>query len=152
MEERSPRAAGDASATDGPHERGRMPPPGRPTSRSIFGAGVYVRGPLAMHALRSEVGDAAFLALMRSWIQEHRNGNASVADFLAHVERGSTQQARSVVEHWIFDDEMPHVAAWDEQLLKDKAERDAKRKEREVERRKPDEARGAQAGNGKKDG
>jgi aminopeptidase N len=116
MEERPQGSGADATAADGPHERGRTAPPGRPTSGSLFGPGVYLRGPLALHALRREVGDAAFLALMRSWVREHRNGNASIADFLRHVERGSSQPARSVVEHWIFDDEMPHVADWDEQI------------------------------------
>src|SRR6185503_8392057 len=44
------------------------PPPGRPTIDSMFGASVYVRGPLALHALRTEVGNEVFLALMRSWV------------------------------------------------------------------------------------
>jgi aminopeptidase N len=112
------------------------PPPGKPTVRTLFGSAVYVRGPLALHALRLEVGDAAFLELMRSWVRSHANGNASIADFLAHVERSTTPAARALVEHWIFDEEMPHIASFDEVLAKDAAERAAKRKEREEERAK----------------
>lgn len=114
----------------------------------MFGSAIYVRGPLALDALRREVGESAFLALMRSWVQVHKNGNVSVTDFLTHVEQNATPKARSIVERWILDDEMPHVAAWDEQLAKEKAERDAKRKEREEQKSK--KAESGESGDGLK--
>jgi aminopeptidase N len=121
------------------------PPPGNPSVKSLFGSNVYIRGALALHALRTEVGDEAFLKLMRGWAAGRKNGNASVADFANHVEKNTSKAARAVLEHWINDAEMPHVAAWDEALAKDKAERDAKKKARE-DKRKKDE------GGEKKDG
>jgi aminopeptidase N len=146
---RSSLAGGDTSASDA---RGSFPPPpGRPTARSMFGSAIYVRGPLALDALRSEVGDSSFLALMRSWIRIHKNGNVSVADFLTHVEQAASPKARSIVERWILDDEMPHVAAWDEQLAKEKAERDAKRREREEQNSKKQESGESRDGLKKKD-
>lgn len=125
--EGAPTPASGAASTDD-HAEPAQPTPGKPTVRSLFGTTVYVRGPLVLHALRTEIGDATFLALMRSWVEKHKNGNASVEDFLAHVEHTASKEARTLVEHWVYDGEMPHVASWDEALAKDKAERDARRK------------------------
>jgi aminopeptidase N len=124
---------GDEDDEDSP---GREPPPGRPNVDSLFGLSVYVRGPLALHALRTEVGDEPFLALMRSWVAEHRNGNARVADFLAHVERGTGSAARAVLERWIFDDAVPRVAAWEELIEKKREDRAARRRARAAENEK----------------
>jgi aminopeptidase N len=44
---------------------------------------VYDRGPLAMHALRKEMGDDAFFALLRQWPAENAGRNASFDDFEA---------------------------------------------------------------------
>jgi len=133
----APPARGESPEKDAKRTRSN-PPPGRPTIHSMFGASVYVRGPLALQALRDSVGDEKFLALMRSWVAQHKNGNASVKDFLDHVEHATSADARSVVEHWIFDEKMPHVAAWDDALAKEKAERDAKREARDRERAQKD--------------
>ena len=140
MGSRTPREGDDAAKK----EKGE-PPPGSPSVKSLFGPNVYIRGALALHALRTEVGDESFLKLMRSWAAGRKNGNASVADFANHVEKSTSKAARALLEHWINDAEMPHIAAWDEALAKDKAERDAKKKARE-EKRKSDE------GGEKKDG
>jgi aminopeptidase N len=151
MTERPPAQGEDSSE---PHESDSAsePPPGKPTIKSMFGAGVYVRGPLALHALRTEVGDDEFLRLMRSWVADHRNGNASIADFLAHVERTATPAARALLERWIFDPKMPHVAVFDDELAKEKAERDAKRKAREEERQKQHETEKKDGGTQKSGG
>jgi aminopeptidase N len=49
---------------------------------------VYQRGALAVHALRVEVGDDAFFAILRGWTARYRNGNATVEDFAALAEGG----------------------------------------------------------------
>jgi aminopeptidase N len=67
---------------------------------------------------------------MRAWVQEHLYGNATVQDFLAHVERSTTAQARAVLESWLFEDEVPSVKAWDEQIAKRRADRQAEREAR----------------------
>jgi aminopeptidase N len=135
MNSRGSRAPGDEAASTEPR-RPRSDPPAKPTAKSMFSSSVYVRGALSLNALRAEVGDEAFLKLMRSWVDTHRNANASVADFLNHVEHSTNAAARAVLEHWVMDDEMPHIAALDEQLARDRAERDAKRKEREEQKAK----------------
>jgi aminopeptidase N len=150
MTERAPR--GDAGSAENEADSRIEPPPGKPSIHSMFGASVYVRGPLALHALRLEVGDETFLALMRSWVAEHKNANASVADFLEHVQKSSTSNARTLLEHWIFDPKMPNIPAYDEVLAKEKAEREAKRKERDLEKQKKLEAEKTEEGAKKSDG
>ncbi|MCC7014185.1 MAG: M1 family peptidase [Planctomycetes bacterium] len=112
--------------------------PGKPGVREMFGIGVYVRGPLALHAVRVGLGDERFLALMRSWVAEHLHGNASLEDFLEHVERHGTPELRATLESWLNDSTMPSVPAWDAEWKKQQEERDARRKAREDERKKRD--------------
>ncbi|HUR26973.1 MAG TPA: M1 family aminopeptidase [Planctomycetota bacterium] len=131
------RAAASRELADGSTKpKPPLEPPARPSSKSMFGSVVYIRGALALDALRTEVGDDAFLGLLRTWVTQNANGNATVEEFLAHVENSTTKTARTMLEHWILDEEMPHIAALDEQLAKDKAERDAKRKARDAQKKK----------------
>jgi hypothetical protein len=74
-----------------------------------------------------------------------------VADFLTHVEQATTPKARSILESWILEDEMPHVATWDEQLAEEKAARDAKRREREEQNSKKAESGESRDGSKRKD-
>ena len=62
-------------------------PPGDPGADGLFDRSVYVRGGLTVHALRVTLGDEAFFGLLRSWTTEHRNGNATTAEFIAAAQR-----------------------------------------------------------------
>ena len=43
------------------------PPPGRPGSpEGMFGPSMYIRGAMALQALRTTLGDAAFFGLLRA--------------------------------------------------------------------------------------
>ena len=57
--------------------------PRRPTD--MFDDRVYKRGALTLHALRRAVGDEAFFALLRAWVDTHRFGVVTTADFEAMV-------------------------------------------------------------------
>ena len=46
---------------------------------------VYSRGPLALHALRAEIGDEAFLKLLHDWPATYGGKNASWDEFEAYV-------------------------------------------------------------------
>lgn len=46
---------------------------------------VYDRGPLALHALRNEIGDDAFLKLLKEWPAMYGGKNASFDDLEAYV-------------------------------------------------------------------
>jgi aminopeptidase N len=65
------------------------PPPGDPGGAAdVFAGSIYDRGAMTLQALRVKIGDdAAFLALLRDWVAEHRYGNATVEDFVAFTEQ-----------------------------------------------------------------
>ena len=114
--------------------------PGRVTVEEMFGANVYVRGPIALHMVRESVGDERFLALMRKWVADHLHGNATLEQFLAHVETEVGADVRAKIEPWIFDAEMPKVEEWEAAMRERQARRDAERKERDEKRRRNREA------------
>jgi aminopeptidase N len=116
-------------------------PPGRVDVGSMFGLSVYVRGPLALHFLRQEIGDEAFLRVLRDWLAVHRNGNASLEQFLELLEREAGRDAVTLLEPWLFDDAMPSVEVWDEVLEAERKMLEEKRLQRAEERRKRKEAK-----------
>jgi aminopeptidase N len=58
-------------------------PPGDPGVKDLFGASVYQRGAMTVHALRVAVGDDVFFAIVRRWLSEHRYGTGTAAQFIA---------------------------------------------------------------------
>ncbi|MEV4351976.1 M1 family metallopeptidase [Actinoplanes sp. NPDC049596] len=67
----------------------------------MFDPVVYKRGALALHALRRHVGDAAFFALLRSWVAEHRHATVTTAQFRAHAQRFTTQPLDALFTTWL---------------------------------------------------
>ncbi|MFT4082328.1 MAG: M1 family metallopeptidase [Nocardioides sp.] len=52
-----------------------------PGPELMFDDRVYKRGALTLHALRLTVGDRSFFTLLRTWVERHRGGSATTADF-----------------------------------------------------------------------
>ena len=63
---------------DDPMWRVRLDDPG---PQRMFDNAIYQRGAMALQALRHRIGRAAFGTLLRTWVQQHRDGNASVQEF-----------------------------------------------------------------------
>ena len=78
-------------------------PPGLPPADNLFNYSVYGRGALTLAALRDHLGDASFFAMLRTWLDTHRYGNVTTADFLALVQETGGTPARELVESWIYD-------------------------------------------------
>ncbi|WP_433326934.1 M1 family metallopeptidase [Spirillospora sp. CA-294931] len=76
--------------------------PGDPGSANVFHGAVYDRGALAVHALRKEVGDAAFFKIVKGWTAAKRGTHATIEEFVAHAERVSGKQLDEVVKTWLF--------------------------------------------------
>jgi aminopeptidase N len=108
--------------------------PGKVTARSMFGASVYVRGPLALHALRLDIGDETFVRTLRTWCEKFAHKNACIADFLEHASLIAGRDVRPVLDPWLYDEEMPHWAHYDERIEAEDREREAKRVQREAEK------------------
>jgi aminopeptidase N len=84
---------------------------GDPGPDQLFSSiSVYQRGALAVHALRLEVGDDAFFAILRGWTARYRNGNATVDDFAALAEEVSGRELDAFFAAWLFSPELPPLA------------------------------------------
>ena len=83
------------------------PPPGRPGTRDLFGFSVYIRGAMALQALRDRVGSAAFFTILREWAIRHRGGNASTAQFIALAEQVSHRRLDKLFRVWLYDKGKP---------------------------------------------
>lgn len=59
-------------------------------------------GAMALAAFRERVGDQAFFATLRTWLDERRNGNGTVADFLATMERVSGKPVGDIAQTWLY--------------------------------------------------
>lgn len=68
---------------------------------------VYSRGPLAMHALRKEMGDTAFLALLRQWPTTYAGKNASFDDFEAFASTVAGRDLGPFIDAWFRGTTVP---------------------------------------------
>jgi aminopeptidase N len=79
------------------------PPSGRPTSaRQLFDPSIYIRGAMALQALREKIGTKPMLRLLRRWIGEHRYGNATTEEFVLLAERVSRQELARFFQRWLY--------------------------------------------------
>ncbi|MEA3344942.1 MAG: M1 family metallopeptidase [Chloroflexota bacterium] len=86
-------------------EESRDAPVGQPVrafSSKDYGPVVYGKGPLFFQALRDEVGDEAFFAILRAYLKSYRYKIATPEGFLALSERVSGQELDDLYERWIL--------------------------------------------------
>lgn len=82
-------------------------PPGTPPANDLFNASVYVRGALALHALRVELGDATFFETLRTYAARYQYGNSTTADFRAVAEELSERDLEPLFQRWIYEPGIP---------------------------------------------
>jgi Peptidase family M1 domain len=84
--------------------------PGRVTSSElVFNGGVYDRGAMTVYALQQKMGDGAFWALLREYLQKYKFSNASLQDFLDLTKTKAGQETEALLEAWLFSDELPDL-------------------------------------------
>jgi len=71
---------------------------------------VYDRGAMTLHALRGEIGDADFFALLETWAQSREDGNGTTPEFVALAEQISGQQLDGFFDAWLFTWSKPPLA------------------------------------------
>ena len=74
----------------------------------MFDDRVYKRGALTLHALRVELGDAAFFELVRTWVAEHVHGLVDTDDFRRLVARYGAAAER-VLGEWLDNLPLPAI-------------------------------------------
>jgi len=68
---------------------------------------VYDKGPMALHALRREIGDRAFNRVLREWPAMHRDGNASWPEFEQFVQKVAGKDLSGFFGAWFHADTEP---------------------------------------------
>lgn len=79
-----------------------------PGLADMFDDRVYKRGALTLHALRVELGDAAFFELVRTWVAEHVHGLVDTDDFRRLVARYGAAAER-VLGEWLDNLPLPAI-------------------------------------------
>ena len=79
------------------------PPPGSPSDpRELFANSIYIRGGMALEALRQEIGDDAFYATLRAWTSEHAYSNATIEEFIALAEARSGRGLGALFQRYLY--------------------------------------------------
>lgn len=78
-----------------------------PGRDNLFAEQVYSRGGAALHALRATVGDAAFFAGAREWLDRYSGSSATTEDFEEVMEAASGQQLDAFFTDWLREGDRP---------------------------------------------
>ncbi|GLK15772.1 M1 family metallopeptidase [Herbiconiux flava] len=73
-----------------------------PGAPGIFDGAVYTRGGMTLQALRTEVGDADFFAILKGWATEHAGTAVSTEQFVAYAEQVSGDDLTAFFDTWIY--------------------------------------------------
>jgi aminopeptidase N len=80
---------------------------GNPGPARMFDSRIYLRGGMALQALRQRVGNADFWRVMRTWGRSNRIGNGSTREFRAVAERVSGANLDGFFNAWFFTPAKP---------------------------------------------
>ena len=76
---------------------------GDPGPQAMFDDRVYKRGALALHAVRTLVGDDVFFDALRAWVAEYRHGTVTTQGFVEFFENHTgSRDIGAVVDLWIY--------------------------------------------------
>ncbi|WP_372735021.1 M1 family metallopeptidase [Nocardioides sp.] len=73
----------------------------------LFDQAVYLRGAMALQALRNRVGESDFWAILRTWVSARKGGTGSVTQFRALAESVSGVDLDGLFEAWLHDRSKP---------------------------------------------
>ncbi|WP_205875345.1 M1 family metallopeptidase [Mycobacterium camsae] len=78
-----------------------------PGPRHMFDDRVYKRGALTLHALRGQLGDQKFFALLKDWTARYRHGTATTEDFTGLAANYSDGSLRPLWDAWLYSTDVP---------------------------------------------
>ncbi|MFE2432530.1 M1 family metallopeptidase [Streptomyces sp. NPDC059373] len=78
-----------------------------PGLRRLFDDRVYERGALTLHALRTVIGHASFVALLREWTATYRHWTVTTEEFTALAQRHSAHPLDGLFRMWLYDTKLP---------------------------------------------
>jgi len=79
------------------------PPSAHPgTPVHMFGPSVYVRGAMALQALRQKIGTKPMLHVLHDWAKTHRYGSGTIAEFTALAADVSGRNLDPFFQRWLY--------------------------------------------------
>jgi aminopeptidase N len=81
--------------------RGRLGPPGNPKAENFAESNVYMCPALMLHQIHKQIGDDAFFALGREWVQRNRGTTQDRASFIAFVNQQTGKDFTTLVNTWL---------------------------------------------------
>ena len=78
-----------------------------PGPRDMFDDRVYKRGALTLHALRKQLGDEKFFALLKDWTCRHRHNTVDTDDFTGLAATYADESLRPLWDAWLYSTEVP---------------------------------------------
>jgi aminopeptidase N len=87
------------------------PPSGHPgQAKNLFATSTYVRGGMALEALRIKIGTKPMLTVLLQWTTQHRYANADIEQFAELAEEVSGQRLGGFFQRWLFARGKPPAA------------------------------------------
>ncbi|MCU0566668.1 MAG: hypothetical protein MUF49_08735 [Oculatellaceae cyanobacterium Prado106] len=83
--------------------------PGEPPADDLFNSAVYEWGALGLHAVRLEIGDAAFFDSLKTYYDRYKGTNVKPEDFISVVEEVSDRDLQALFERWIYSPELASI-------------------------------------------
>jgi aminopeptidase N len=79
------------------------PPSAHPGSaKNLFGPSVYIRGAMALEALRLKIGTRPMLRVLREWATGHRYGSGTIEEFEILAEEISGRPLGRFFQRWLY--------------------------------------------------
>jgi len=79
------------------------PPSAHPGSaKNLFGPSIYIRGAMALEALRLKIGTKPMLQVLREWTEGHRYGSGTIKEFIALAEKISGRNLDPFFQRWLY--------------------------------------------------
>lgn len=78
------------------------PPAAIPGPQKLFAESVYLRGAMALEALRQEVGEPAFLETLRAWAAARAYANGTIDEFMAIAEAQSGKELDALFQRYLY--------------------------------------------------
>ncbi len=85
------------------------PPGALKAGDNLFNQGVYVRGAMALYALKNRLGEPAFWALLRAYLERYKFANASNEDFIALTAQLHGAETGAFLDRWVNDPQTPDL-------------------------------------------
>ena len=82
-----------------------------PGPKDMFDDRVYKRGALTLHALRGEVGDDTFFAILKGFAGRHQHGSVTTADFEGLAARVTGRRLTDLFDAWLRSPALPQLGA-----------------------------------------